>query len=422
MENKIKKIKDASSWFYNPLNSLTNQDIEALFNNAQSGNDSQLQYIYSLIEKHSPVFQVCIKKRLSGLSSRNWEITCIKENESSKAKRQKEVISDIFSESDTRNEEGLTTAIEHLAMSSFRGRSAIKGFFKNNKLYFKKLENWNLLYKSGDLYFNPNLNGLFNIDARTNEVKYKDLIKIENPLEITYVIEDLPIDICGLTIYLREYVGEYNWARAVEKYGIAQILLKAAEGTPESQYNLLANRAMQIFEGASGVIPNGTEVTQVTDARGQDPFSLYLKHQEELISILATGGTLNTVGGSTGLGSDLATQQDDAFQVLINHDAKKISNAITNTIVRKLVKQLFPDEKLLVRFSFVDKDNITTEQYLNYASQLYNIGVPLDITKLKEVTGISFIKDDSLYVVPNKENEQSKEWSEKDKQDLKKDL
>ena len=417
---ETKKIKNASEYFYNPLAQLTQADIDNLFLQARIGNDAQLQYVYSLIEKHIHIYNVCIKNRLSGIQERKWEVVALDTNDS-KSVEQAKVINDIFLDSDTRNEDGLTDAINHLAMYAFRGRSCVKSFFKDNKLYFKSLDNWNILYKNGDLYFNPQLKGYFSTDYN-NDVKYVDLVKVENPYEVTYITEDLPIDVCGLNIYLRDAVGEYNWARAIEKYGIAQILIKAAEGTPESSFAQLANRAMQIFEGGSGVLPNGTEVTQITDARGQDPFTSFIDHQEKLIAILATGGALNTLGGATGLGSNLAETQDTQFDKLVSADAKKISNAITNTVVRKVFNALYPYDEMKIRFSFVDKESITTNEYLDYALKLFQMGVPLDITKLKEITGLQFIKDDSLYVVPKKDEVESKEWTDEEKQELKKDL
>ena len=35
---------------------------------------------------------------------------------------------------------------------------------------------------------------------------------------------------------------------------------------------------MQIFEGGSGTLPNGAKVNVLDSARGQDPFSEYVKH------------------------------------------------------------------------------------------------------------------------------------------------
>lgn len=57
----------------------------------------------------------------------------------------------------------------------------------------------------------------------------------------------------------------------------------------------------------------------------------------EMISILATGGTLMTIGGSTGLGSDLARVQQESFNSLVNQDCKRIANAITNSVISKCV-------------------------------------------------------------------------------------
>jgi hypothetical protein len=67
-----------------------------------------------------------------------WDIVPL--NESNEAKKQAEVVKKIFLECDTRNEDGLTDAIRHLVMATFRGRAAIKPFFtEDNKLILKQL-------------------------------------------------------------------------------------------------------------------------------------------------------------------------------------------------------------------------------------------------------------------------------------------
>lgn len=56
-----------------------------------------------------------------------------------------------------RNLDGLTEALRHLGMASFRGRSVVKPFINdNNDLYFKPIENWNVLEFNNKLYWNPN--------------------------------------------------------------------------------------------------------------------------------------------------------------------------------------------------------------------------------------------------------------------------
>ena len=62
----------------------------------------------------------------------------------------------MFDKADTRNEDGLSEALRHLDMATFRGRSAVKPFFdKDGNLFFKKLQNWNFLRYDNKSYWNP---------------------------------------------------------------------------------------------------------------------------------------------------------------------------------------------------------------------------------------------------------------------------
>ena len=130
------------------------------------------------------------------------------------------------------------------------------------------------------------------------------------------------------------------------------MVITAPEGTPDSNLGVWNQRALQIQNGASGVLPPGSNVTELTMGRGQDPFSEFVKHQEETICVLAVGGSLNTLGGSTGLGSNLAEKQDDQFQSIINLDAKKIQNTINSSAVPKVCRWLGQEQ--MCRFKFIE--------------------------------------------------------------------
>lgn len=114
----------------------------------------------------------------------------------------------------------------------------------------------------------------------------------------------------------------------------------------------------------------------------------------EMISILATGGTLMTIGGSTGLGSDLARVQQESFNSIVNQDCKLISNAMTSIVVNKCVQHLFGyGTENLVRFTFVEDDEYSANDYIDMAVKLNALGVKLDASKLKELTKLAFIDD-----------------------------
>lgn len=143
----------------------------------------------------------------------------------------------MFDISDMRNLDGLTNCLRHLGMASFRGRSVVKPFIsEDGELYFKTIDNWNALEYNDKLYWNPTADQGVNLrDDNTLQQITDD--------EVIWVKEDRPIDIPGLQVYLRQLVGEDNWARATEKYGVAQILITAPEGTPDQALDIWNVRA-----------------------------------------------------------------------------------------------------------------------------------------------------------------------------------
>lgn len=148
------KVANIFSKMFNPLRSLTKPQIERMVDSAHHGDDVRMQLVFSEIEVQSPIYQVCIQKRTAGVLGREWDILPI--DESPNAKKQADEIKKVFAKSDTRNEDGLTDAIKHLVMASFKGRAAVKPFFdKNEDLLFKKLNNWNVLLWNNNFYWNP---------------------------------------------------------------------------------------------------------------------------------------------------------------------------------------------------------------------------------------------------------------------------
>lgn len=384
------KIVNAWTTAFNPLRNLTQTSIQQLLEQVKRGNDVRLQIAFKEIETCTPIFGICINKRLAGITSRKWDILPIDDSEA--AKTQAEAVKKMFDMSDMRNLDGLTNCLRHLGMASFRGRSVVKPFInEDGQLYFKTIDNWNVLEYNDKLYWNPTADQGVNLhDENTLEQITDD--------EVIWVKEERPIDIPGLNIYLRQLVGEENWARAVEKYGVAPVVITAPDGTPDQALDEWRQRAIQIFEGGSGVLPPGAHVDTLTDARGQDPFSSYVDHQMEMIVLLACGEKLTTLGGATGLGSNLADVQSQEFNNLVNYDCKRIANSMTRCAVHKCVKKLFPGKQPLCKFAFVEDDNVTPEKYLEFANTLKNMGVTIDIQKLKEMTGLSFISDEQSSV------------------------
>lgn len=116
-------------------------------------------------------------------------------------------------------------------MAAFRGRAAIKPFFTDsNELMLKRLENWNVLEYNNNLYWNPSSEPTGWLDQ---DLQLPPNVKHLPKDEICWLKDTMPIDIPGLMLYLRQLVGEEQWARFVEKQGIPQVVITAPEGTPD---------------------------------------------------------------------------------------------------------------------------------------------------------------------------------------------
>ena len=383
---EIAKISNAWSTMMNPLRNLTQTGIQQLIDNVKRGNDVKLQVAFKEIEQQMPIFGICINKRLAGITSRKWDIIPI--DESAEAKAQAETVKKMFDKADTLNLDGLTECLRHLGLAAFRGRSVVKPFInENNELYFKNIENWNALTYNNRLYWNPDADQ--SVDLRDNNT----LEEISED-EVIWITDERPIDLPGLMIYLRQLIGEDRWSMAVEKFGIPPVVITAPEGTPDQALDVWYNRAIQIWNGGSGVLPPGAKVDTLSEARGQDPFSEYVNHQMDMIVLLACGEKMTTLGGPTGLGSNLADVQTQEFNNLVNYDCKRISNAMTRCAVAKCVRKMFNTDEVKCRFSFVEDENISIKEYLEYVTTLQRLGGTIDLQKLKALTKFDILADD----------------------------
>lgn len=117
----------------------------------------------------------------------------------------------------------------------------------------------------------------------------------------------------------------------------------------------------------------------------------------EMIAILSTGGTLNTLGGNTGLGSNLADVQNEQFLKLVKKDMRQIESAMTKVVKLVAIKSGMSAEGLRFKFS-TDEDS--TQDVLETAKAMKDLGIGIDVQKMKK-----YVKYDIF-----SENEQKDLW------------
>lgn len=377
---KVKKLQNAiRNLAINPLKNLSNPDIESMLAYGKTGNDIRLQQCFIEMEKTMPIFGICKERRISEIVNRGWSIVPIVPNDKSlETERQKRNLENILKKSDVNNGTSITDAIKHLALYAFRGRSCVKVFWNETKKTFDfiLLQNYNVVRDPlGTYYWTDNWT--------YDPINMKDISN-----EIIAVHTDNPIDYPGLMIYLRQAIGEIQWARMVEKQGIPQVVLTAPNGTTDSQFGLFAQRAMGIFEGGSGVLPFGTELNVLDSARGQDPFTPYIEHQQDLIAILSLGSTAAIFPQNSGLGSDLNSTQAKILNNLVSTDCRLIQNALSDCFSER-----YGFDR--VRFQFNSLKGYTTKEILELVSNLKNLGMPIDNNKLMGLIDLDIFKTEN---------------------------
>lgn len=85
----------------------------------------------------------------------------------------------------------------------------MKPFIDGDHLVFKKIENWNILRKFNKLWWNPEIE--FPLVGTSEEEWRKTYTELPKD-EVCYSTYERPVDFPGITIYLRQLVGESKWA------------------------------------------------------------------------------------------------------------------------------------------------------------------------------------------------------------------
>lgn len=73
----------------------------------------------------------------------------------------------------------------------------------------------------------------------------------------------------------------------------------------------------------------------------------------------------------------------------MTNDCKRISNTISEVAVAKVCR--FLGQETLCRFTYVEDEDVTPQEYIEMAKNLKELGAGIDLAKLKELTKLDFI-------------------------------
>ncbi len=381
----IESADDLQNWIEgtNPLRGLSLRQAQDIYDMARRGNTVRLQWIYQEIEKTDPTLMICAEKRGAALVELDW---CIRQRPQNRTRAfdpglaadQAALLEAEFGDAE---QTALLPAIEHLSLAFFRGFAHALPLFgqgDRNLQGFEPLDTWNFCrdMNTGTWFWTP----------KAAETGLADLQPIA-PGALVTVDRARAIDYPALAIYLRAALGEKRWGQVLERYGIPPVIITMPPDIDPASKDEYMRCAAKVAEGASGALPSGSTVSYATEARGANPFTPFLDHQQQLVVLLATGGILTSLNQATGIGGGATDAHEAAWRTIVRRDAGIIATALNRTVSARLLAAHFPNRPQFAYFDFRTEPQLSPAQVFEIAGAARTAGYIIDQAQLEEQSG-----------------------------------
>ena len=386
VRRRTRHEREVSAWLaqINPLRDLTVEKAQQIFDAARRGNDVRLQWVYANMEEADPTLLICAERRGSALVDLDWTIrpkaaARAKGFDQALADEQTAFLEQAYGQAEDVN---LFPAIEHLASAFFRGHAHAQPRWTPDGLGlagFDLLDAWNLCRDllTDRWHWNPSASETLDF-ASLQAIPPRELVTLVRPRHIDYP---------AMAIYLRNGLGEREWGRFLERYGIPPVIITMPDTIDPSQVDAFCARAVDLNNGASGALPSGSTVTYAQEARGVNPFKEFLEHQQQLVVLMATGGMLTSLTGATGIGQGASGAHEETWRTIVRRDAALIATALNRTVTDPLLDRAFPGRPHLAAFDFETDPSPTPAEIFDIAAKAVAAGYRVTKEELEERTG-----------------------------------
>lgn len=364
----------------NPLAGLSISSAQGIFDAARGTGSALLQRVYAEIEDSDPILMTCVDRRASALAGMGWRATARAEaKDKGLAEAQRVAIAELANGIDNLDE-----AVEHLDGAFFRGFAHVQPVWDERGggvRHVSLLDSWNFLRDwDGVWYWNP--------ECKTSAA---GLETIEDARLVT-VTRPRAIDYPAMKIHIRKSLGERDWGRFVERYGLPPVDAVMGPTATEESVGKYVEAVRAAREGDPAVWPNGTVVTRAEGARRQDPFSAFIEHNQKLVVLMATGGTLTSLAEAD-TGSLAGGAQFDVWTQIVRRDAQLIGAALNRDLFGKYIERMFPGMPVCADFSLGMEDEPSADEAAELAGKLKTAGFSVDRAQMEEKTGLKLEKD-----------------------------
>ncbi len=364
----------------NPLRGLSISRATSMFDSARVWGSPRLQYAYNEIEATDPVLMTCVERRQSALAGLDYRFVASSSEDETLANEQRDALDRFVS-----GIENFSEVLEHMDLAFFRGFSHVQPIWDGNKVqHVNLLDSWNFLRNDeGQWLWNPacheTTGGLEPIgpDAR-----------------LVSLVRKRAIDYPAIIIYIRHALGDRDWGRFIERYAIPPVHFEMAAGATDKDKPLYQEAGDAAHNGQNTIRPNGSHIDFAAEARGADPFTPFIEHQDKYILLLATGGTLTSLAQAD-TGSLAGGAQMEVWREIVARDGVKIDEALNRSLFRRYLELEFPGRPMAARFELSNETKPTADEIADLAGKLKTAGYTVDQAELEEAVGFKLVKDET---------------------------
>ena len=364
----------------NPLRGLSISRATSMFDSARVWGSPRLQYAYNEIEATDPVLMTCVERRQSALAGLDYRFVASSSEDEKLANEQRDALDRFVS-----GIENFSEVLEHMDLAFFRGFSHVQPIWDGTKVqHVNLLDSWNFLRNDeGQWLWNPacheTTGGLEPIgpDAR-----------------LVSLVRKRAIDYPAIIIYIRHALGDRDWGRFIERYAIPPVHFEMAAGATDKDKPLYQEAGDAAHNGQNTIRPNGSHIDFAAEARGADPFTPFIEHQDKYIVLLATGGTLTSLAQAD-TGSLAGGAQMEVWREIVARDGVKIAEALNRSLFRRYLELEFPGRPMAARFELSNEAKPTADEIADLAGKLKTAGYTVDQAELEEAVGLKLVKDET---------------------------
>ena len=362
----------------NPLSGLSIRSAQSIFDAAREGDTQRLHWLYQEIEAANPILFTCIERRQSALAAFQPKIAALPSAEGGLAEEQKDAAETFLA-----GIENFTDLLEHLDSAFFRGFALAQPIWEADGTVREVVlhNSWEFLVHDGTTWHNPECTGWD--PRRCVSCADAGLIGIQRRRAIDYP---------ALAVHIRHAVSERDWGRFLERYALPKpAVTMAPNATTENRADyLLAAKAVE--NGQVSVWPNGTGITDFAGgSRGTDPFNSFIDHQEKLIMLLATGGTLTSLAQAD-TGSLAGGAQFKVWREIVARDSVVAAQAVMRSLLKPYLQRAFGARPCAISLAFEVPAERNAKEAAELAATLRNAGWSIDQAELEKATGFTLEK------------------------------